>query len=195
MRRASALPAVAKRWTLPAIATSVVAAALLRNVIDGLVTVPGRGGIQSLVWPLAGGLPAMVVAGAAGSLLEAPELLARRSPSWQRGVFVAVTVTGTVIAACLSSQLGHMPVTLRNDLLLLGSAWSASVLLSPGIAWIVPALIVVVTWFFGPGSTGSVAAWAVLLHPIGSIVAGVVSAVVFSSGAVAFIGGLARPRT
>jgi len=192
MTRLRTVRAIAKRWSLTSIVVAIAIGVVLRRLVAGLVTVPGRDGIQGLVWPLAGGIPAMVVAGAAGVLHEPPELLAGRPPVIQRGAFAALLAAGVVVGARLGGPTDLSPMRLRDDLALVGLGLGASIVLARATAWLAPAVVVVVTWFFGPGRVGSTAGWAVLLLPTGRNVPDLTCAIVALGGTALFMSGPPR---
>lgn len=187
--------AVAKRWSLTAIAVSVLMAAALRMLVGGLVAVPGRLGVQSLVWPLAGGIVAVVIAAVAGALHEVPERIAARPVVHQRLSFLAITCTLVLIGSLAAGPADVAAVRLRNDLALVGVACGSAAVLPRPAAWVPVAMIVTVTWFFGPTGGGHAPhAWAVLLQSTRSIAATVTGTVLALGGLLVFVLGVPGTR-
>ncbi len=182
--------AIAKRWSVASIAASIAAAVLLRRTVGGLVVVPGRQGVESLVWPLAGGLVGVVVAAVAGALHELPERTAARPVRQQRLTFLATVVTLVVLGSLAGGPSNAATVRLRNDGCLLGIACGSAALLPRPAAWVPVAAVVTVTWFFGPVGGGHAPhSWALLLLPAGHVWAAAIAAAVTLCGLVVFVRG------
>lgn len=194
VEQARSLRAVAKRWSVASILTGITIAVILRKQIEGLVFVPGRNGIASLLWPLAGAIPAMVIAGAAGALHDRPEQVAKRSPICQRAGFVFLVMTLFAFGALISGPPGWLALRLRlrNDLGLAGFALGSAVLLDRSVAWIPTAAVTVIMWFFGPDFGGRIKGWAVLLQPTGLSGPDGITAAIAVAGAMLFIGDAPR---
>jgi hypothetical protein len=189
---ARTIRAVAKRWSIATTVLGIVLAVLVRQGVAGLVAVPGRDGIDALVWPMAGAIPAMVIAGAAGALHEDPERLARRPAVHQRIAYVVLVVALVSTGAALGGPPAWRMMCVRNDLGLTGLGLGSAAVLGRTSAWLPPAVLAVVTWFFGPGPAGTVAGWAVLLRPAGQHVPDVVCTALAITGTMLFLCGLPR---
>ena len=182
--------AIAKRWSLASIIVSITAGVALRQFVGGFVAVPGRQGVESLVWPLAGGIVAVVVAAVAGALHELPERTAARSAVRQRLSFLAVVVTFVVIGSLAGGPTDVATARVRNDCCLLGIACGSAAALPRPAAWVPVAMIVTITWFFGPVGGGHAPhAWALLLQPPRHIAAATTAAVVTVCGLAVFVQG------
>lgn len=181
---------IVKKWSLRAITFSLLTSVAIRLAVEGMVVVPGRRGVESLVWPLVGGLTAITVAAVAGALLEAPELIAAR-PGWvQRTMFVALVAAIVAFGAAIGGPALGSTVRLRNDLCLLGLALGSATLLPRTAAWVPAAVVVVVIWFFGPSGGGHPPhAWAILLNDQRDATAWIVTSTTGIMGAFAFLWG------
>ena len=188
--RARTFGSIVKRWSIRAILATTIVSIVIRRGVAGLVAVPGRQGVESLVWPLAGGLIAIVVAAVSGALFEVPELMAARPGVAQRATFIALTASNIALAAVLGGPASASMIRLRNDLGLLGLALASATLLPRVAAWFPPAVVIVVVWFFGPVGGGQPPhSWAVLLGGQRDAPAAIVTMTAGIGGVITFLSG------
>jgi hypothetical protein len=182
--------AIVRVWRVPGL---VLAGALVGAVARWLprpVEVPGRtGGVEWVLTPV---LPTLVALAAWASFQAVHHPLERMSarPLHQRqaAILVAALAAGCVAALVGVGWSATAAVMVRNQLLLVGFAAGATVLLPAGVGWIVVALPSAACWLLGAPPPGhEPPAWAVLLQPAGSAPAWVVAGLVAAAGATAYL--------
>ena len=129
------------------------------------VEVPGRTGVNSLIWPLAPTCLALAVAVISSAGHRVPERLATRS-GWSLRLRFIGLLAFIVATISLTAAPAEQAIVARNTAGLLGVALLSEAVLPVEAAWVPVALLATLTWFFGPvGGGRPSSAWAVLLHP------------------------------
>jgi hypothetical protein len=179
---------VARAWGGRQLAAGLALMAAMWVLPGSPVPVPGRGGIEAVVWPLAPTIVAAILAVVAAPATRDLELAAGRPIQLVKGGFVVAGLAGCAIAsmvAVVATPLGST-IIWRNDALLVGLALGSAALLRPTMSWAPPVLLSIVTWLLGPKLGGDVERWAVLLHPADSWPAAAASAIMLVAGCLLF---------
>lgn len=180
--------AVARAWSLPLLCSAVVVGAALLSLAREPIPVPGRGEVRALIWPLAAGPLAVVLPGAASVLHRPAERRARRRPACQRLAFLFLVGVLSLPLIFLGAHWFPLAVVGRNAAFLIGLALAAAALVPPGAAWLLPSLVILITWFLSPRAGGQPPAdWSLLLQLGGVAWAALTSWLVLLVGLVLFV--------
>lgn len=173
------------RGGVTVLAAMVLYALIVWVLPPGYLPVPGRHGVEALLWPAA---PLIVTVPLLGMprLWQRPlELTGSRplvtSAAW---LLFSSTALGTLVSRL--APAGRQAVLDRNLLLLLGVA-SLSCLLPLTVIWLPPVTMVLLMWLIGTRAGGTAERWALLFLPGGVDEAERIAAITFGIGVAAFL--------
>lgn len=180
-------------------ASSLAAGAVLTVVVTRMlpqraVTVLGREGVASVVWPLAPAVLAALVPAATAFGSRSLERTTGRSRVGLR--LRSVGMAGLASGAVVAGSPLDLAVTARSVAVLVGIAYLAVAVLPSGVAWTPIVLYPLSCWLLGTRPNEDHAVWAVPLRPIGDQAAhrAAVVLVVLGVGAYLAVGGHRRDR-
>ncbi len=150
------------------------------------IAVPGRQGVQSVLWPLVPTLTAMVLPSCLAHAYRDLELAAAKSHARQRGLFAVFALALTAIP-CVSGLRFDLGVALRNAALLSGLAFASTVIFPPRVAWMPPSFLPIITWLLGLKLGGVPRPWAVLMQSGSSLPALLAAGTSLGAGLVLFV--------
>jgi len=158
---------------------------LLALMPTDAVSVPGRDGVYSVLWPLA---PVLVgtwaVAGLRSAFLDCRLASVRRLSD--RACVAAILVCGAHLTVFAAPGYQHV-VLHRNLAFTLGAAMASVCLLPRSSAWIPIVIPPMVMWLMGTRSVGPPRPWAVLLRPETDHTAMSVAVFLYGAGAFLFL--------
>jgi len=178
--------AFCKAWHLIGLVVNVLAlAAILAVVPRGVIAVPGRQDVSSVIWPLA---PA-VIAFWVPSVLNAAYITTHLSaPRSRRSRLAVLVITCALVFAvlCFGPDRSLVPL-IRNASFEIGLALMSCVFLPTWSAWIPVAFTPMVMWLMGTHAFGPPSAWAILLAPRDDRWASLVSSFLLAIGSTMFV--------